>query len=139
MPSSFVLVYHRSPFDEVIEADGTRQWRDQKSPNGIIPTLRNLFRSHPSGTWIAWRENEDPAAEDETLTIEEPIAIRLRRIPLRQEQIGSFYHVTSKESIWPILHSFPSFFEVNNADWQTFREVNQRFAEASCSTQPSSG
>ena len=116
MPSSFVLVYHRSPFDEVINADGSQQWQDQKSPNGIIPTLRNLFRSHPSGTWIAWRQNEDPAAEDETLTIEEPIAIRLRRIPLRQEQIGSFYHVTSKESIWPILHSFPSFFEVNNAD-----------------------
>lgn len=132
MPSSFVLVYHRSPFDEVITADGSRHWQDQKSPNGIIPTLRNLFRSHPSGTWIAWRQNEDPAADDETLTIEEPIAIRLRRIPLRQEQIGSFYHVTSKESIWPILHSFPSFFEVNNADWQTFKDVNQRFAEAAC-------
>lgn len=132
MASSFVLVYHRSPFDEVIDADGHRHWRDQKSPNGIIPTLRNLFRSQPSGTWIAWREDSSDQAEDETLTIEEPIAIRLRRIPLRQQQIGSFYHVTSKESMWPILHSFPSFFEVNNADWEIFQEVNRRFAEAAC-------
>ena len=61
MPSSFVLVYHCSPFNEVIEADGTRQWRDQKSPNGIIPTLRNLFRSHPSGTWA---EATDSPLED---------------------------------------------------------------------------
>ena len=136
MPSSFVLVYHRSPFDEVVDAEGKRQWRDQKSPNGIIPTLRNLFRSQPSGTWIAWREEESGEADDETLTVEagaaSASAIRLRRIPLRKEQIGSFYHVTSKESIWPILHSFPSFFEVNNADWATFQEVNRRFAEAAC-------
>ena len=136
MPSSFVLVYHRSPFDEVVDAEGKRQWRDQKSPNGIIPTLRNLFRSQPSGTWIAWREEESGEAEDETLTVEagaaSASAIRLRRIPLRKEQIGSFYHVTSNESIWPILHSFPSFFEVNNADWATFQEVNRRFAEAAC-------
>ena len=136
MPSSFVLVYHRSPFDEVVDAEGKRQWRDQKSPNGIIPTLRNLFRSQPSGTWIAWREEESGEADDETLTVEagaaSASAIRLRRIPLRKEQIGSFYHVTSKESIWPILHSFPSFFEVNNADLATFQEVNRRFAEAAC-------
>ena len=136
MPSSFVLVYHRSPFDEVVDAEGKRQWRDQKSPNGIIPTLRNLFRSQPSGTWIAWREEESGEAEDGTLTVQagaaSASAIRLRRIPLRKEQIGSFYHVTSKESIWPILHSFPSFFEVNNADWATFQEVNRRFAEAAC-------
>ena len=136
MPSSFVLVYHRSPFDEVVDAEGKRQWRDQKSPNGIIPTLRNLFRSQPSGTCIAWREEESGEADDETLTVEagaaSASAIRLRRIPLRKEQIGSFYHVTSKESIWPILHSFPSFFEVNNAYWATFQEVNRRFAEAAC-------
>ena len=132
MPSSFVLVYHRSPFDEVIDADGNRSWQDQKSPNGIIPTLRNLFRDHPSGTWIAWRQDEDSNGADETTVIEEPLPIRLRRIPLQQEQISSFYHVTSKESAWPILHTFPSHFNVNNADWATFQEVNRRFAEAAC-------
>ena len=136
MPSSFVLVYHRSPFDEVINSEGQRQWRDQQSPNGIIPTLRNLFRSQPSGTWIAWREHESADADDETLTVDASgdasAAIRLRRIPLRKQQIASFYHVTSKEAIWPVLHSFPGFFDVNNADWATFQEVNRRFAAAAC-------
>ena len=132
MPSSFVLVYHRSPFDEVVDHAGQRHWRDQNSPNGIIPTLRNLFRSQPSGTWIAWREEASAEAEDETITIKDPLPIRLRRIPLQKEQIGSFYHVTSKEAIWPVLHSFPSFFAVNNADCATFQVVNRRFAEAAC-------
>lgn len=132
MPSSFVLVYHRSPFDERVDPEGNRHWEDQKSPNGIIPTLRNLFRSRSSATWIAWREDESSEAVDLTQTIEEPFTIRLRRIPLRSSQISSFYHITSKESIWPILHSFPSIFAVNNADWETFQEVNRRFAEAAC-------
>ncbi|MEB3306769.1 MAG: glucosylglycerol-phosphate synthase [Cyanobacteriota bacterium] len=132
MPSSFVLVYHRSPYDETIDAEGNRNWEDQKSPNGIIPTLRNLIGSQPSATWLAWREEESSQADDLIQIIEEPTKIRLRRIPLQQTQISSFYHVTSKESIWPILHSFPSIFAINNADWQTFQEVNRRFAIAAC-------
>jgi glucosylglycerol-phosphate synthase len=127
-----VLVYHRSPYDETIDAQGNRGWQDQKSPNGIIPTLRNLFRSQSSATWIAWREEESTEAEDLIQTIEEPVTIRLRRVPLRRSQISSFYHVTSKESLWPILHSFPSIFAINNADWETFQDVNRRFAEAVC-------
>ena len=56
----------------------------------------------------------------------------MRRIPLESYQISSFYHVTSKESFWPILHTFPTYFDVNNADWSIFEEVNRRFAEAAC-------
>ena len=132
MPSSFVLVYHRSPFDEVINAEGDRKWFDQKSPNAIIPTPRNLLLSQPSGTWIAWRQADDAEAVDEACNLEHPFRIRLRRIPLKQDQISSFYHVTSKEALWPVLHSFPSHFDINHADWSRFQEVNRRFAEAAC-------
>ena len=131
--SSFILLYHRTPFDEVIDDQGNRSWGDQKSPNGIIPTLRNLFRSHLDGTWIAWRQvNEGDNSGDERIAMDNPAPFTLRRIPLEQYQISSFYHVTSKESFWPILHTFPTYFNVNNADWSIFEEVNRRFAEAAC-------
>ena len=131
--SSFILLYHRTPFDEIIDEQGNRSWGDQKSPNGIIPTLRNLFRSHLNGTWIAWRQvEENDTSGDERIAMEEPAPFTLRRIPLEHYQISSFYHVTSKESIWPILHTFPNYFDVNNADWGIFEEVNRRFAEAAC-------
>jgi glucosylglycerol-phosphate synthase len=135
--SNFVLVYHRSPFDELIDDQGVRHWTDQTSPNGIIPTLRSLFRQERSGTWISWRKDADAAhSPDERLTVEheslEDNSFSLRRLPLTEEQISSFYHVTSKESFWPILHSFPGLFSVDNSDWAIFETVNRSFARAAC-------
>ena len=131
--SSFVILYHRTPFDESIDSEGNRTWVDQKSPNGIIPTLRNLFRNKEDGTWIAWRRVDSvDNAEDESIEMTNPAPFTLCRIPLEDNQISSFYHITSKECFWPILHTFPTHFNVNNADWSIFEEVNRRFAEAAC-------
>ncbi len=131
--SSFIILYHRTPFDEIVDSSGTKKWIDQKSPNGIIPTLRNLFRKQTNGTWIAWRKVEisEPQLVDIS-TMSEPTSFKLVRIPLSTEEINSFYHVTSKESFWPILHTFPTYFDVNNADWDTFKKVNEKFALAAC-------
>ncbi len=131
--SDFILLYHRTPFDEGVDDDGNRIWIDQKSPNGIIPTLRNLFRDRSDGTWIAWREVQDvQKSDDEILRMDDPSPFNLRRIPLDEQEIASFYYTTSKESFWPILHTFPTYFDLNNADWTIFEEVNRRFAKAAC-------
>ena len=131
--SQFIILYHRTPFDESKDSEGNRIWIDQKSPNGIIPTLRNLFRNHANGTWIAWREVDDLTNKNnERIEMTEPYPFLLNRIPLETNEISSFYHVTSKESFWPILHTFPTYFDVNNADWNIFQKVNERFAYAAC-------
>ena len=96
--SSFVILYHRTPFDESIDSEGNRTWVDQKSPNGIIPTLRNLFRNKEDCTWIAWRRVDSvDNAEDESIEMTNPSPFTLCRIPLGDNQISSFYHITSKE------------------------------------------
>lgn len=130
--SKFIILYHRTPFDESINKDGERIWIDQKSPNGIIPTLRNLFRDREDGTWIAWKQSESKNEKDECISMNNPSEFNLIRVPLDSEDINSFYHVTSKESFWPILHTFPTYFDVNNADWNIFEKVNLKFAEAAC-------
>ena len=71
--SPFVILYHRTPFDESIDSEGNRTWVDQKSPNGIIPTLRNLFRNKEDGTWIAWRRVDSvDNTEDEKIEMTNP-------------------------------------------------------------------
>ena len=131
--SKFLLLYHRTPFDESKDNKGNTIWIDQKSPNGIIPTLRNLFRTQKNGTWIAWKEVEELEKEkSEIINMENPTKFKLKRIPLTKDEVTSFYHLTSKESFWPVLHTFPTHFNVNNADWEIFEEVNKRFANAAC-------
>jgi glucosylglycerol-phosphate synthase len=59
-------------------------------------------------------------------------AYDVARLGLTPAQVTSFYKVTSKAALWPILHSFVDKFDYDAADWATFREVNQHFANATC-------
>ncbi len=132
--SSLVIVYHRQPNEEVL-IDGRVFYRTHKSPNGIVPTLKSFFHRLPpeAGTWIAWKtfDPEKGVDFDRVIHVDDPNGgYFVSRLPLTAEQVESFYHVTSKEALWPILHSFPYLFQYDNVDWETFREVNRRFAEA---------
>ncbi|HEU0119235.1 MAG TPA: glucosylglycerol-phosphate synthase [Bryobacteraceae bacterium] len=132
--SSLVIVYHRQPFEEVV-SEGKTTFRENKSPNGIVPTLRSFFgRIEPGrGAWIAWKQSpaKAPVNFERLIRIEDDHGgYVVARLPLTAEQVKSFYHVTSKEALWPVLHSFPSLYQYDNVNWATFQEVNRLFAEA---------
>jgi glucosylglycerol-phosphate synthase len=131
--SDLVVVYHRQPYEQVL-VDGEWIRRDNKSPNGIVPTLKSFMGRDGTGAWVAWEQVD---GEDERARFERVIEIedsygryRVSRLPLTSDQVRSFYHVTSKEAIWPILHSFKERYNYDPVDWPTFREVNWAFAEA---------
>nr|MBV6629805.1 glucosylglycerol-phosphate synthase [Oceanococcus sp. HetDA_MAG_MS8] len=134
MSSSLVVVYHRQPFEEQI-VDGKTVVRSHRSPNGIVPTLRGFFQYFDKGTWVAWTEvSEDQAGG---VVSEREVAYagehyHVSQVGLTPEQVHSFYKVTSKASLWPVLHTFPNMFDYDAADWDTFREVNRIFAKATC-------
>jgi glucosylglycerol-phosphate synthase len=132
MPSELVIVYHRQPYEEV-EENGRTVFKENKSPNGIVPTLKSRFGAVSHGAWIAWKLAEDP----ENPGFEQKVEISdaygdysVSRLPLTAEQVREFYHVTSKEAFWPILHAFKERYNYDPVDWENFREVNRRFAEA---------
>jgi len=132
--SSFVIVYHRQPYEEVIEG-GRTVFRENKSPNGIVPALKGFFGTAKDAVWVAWKQT--PASGkpnfERTVRINDSYGeYDVVRLPLTAEQVKAFYHVTSKEALWPILHSFPGMFNYGPVDWETFREVNRLFAEAAC-------
>ncbi|PTQ75990.1 glucosylglycerol-phosphate synthase [Celeribacter persicus] len=132
MPSDLVIVYHRQPYEEV-EVNGKIEYRENKSPNGIVPTLKSFFGRFDKGAWIAWKHAEDPANPEFERVIEIDDAYgkyTVSRLPLTPEQVTSFYHVSSKEAFWPILHGFKERYNYDPVDWPTFREVNWAFAEA---------
>ncbi len=130
--SDLVIVYHRQPYEEAVE-NGVVVRRDNKSPNGIVPTLKSFFGYVDQGSWIAWKEAADPNEPDFERVVEISDAFgdyRVARLALSPEQVRSFYHVTSKEALWPVLHAFRERYNYDPVDWPTFREVNYAFAQA---------
>lgn len=132
--SSLVIVYHRQPYEEVVE-HGRTVYRPHRSPNGIVPTLKSFFGriEEGYGAWVAWKQTN----AKQQLRFERIVRIEdsygryvVSRLPLTPEQVRSFYHITSKEALWPVLHSFPWLFRYDDSDWTTFREINRLFAEA---------
>lgn len=132
MPSDLVIVYHREPYEEVVE-HGRVVRKENKSPNGIVPTLKSFFGKVERGAWVAWKLAEDTSDPgfDRVVEIEDSFGrYTVSRLPLTADQVSSFYHVTSKEAFWPILHGFKERYNYDPVDWPTFRQVNWAFAEA---------
>jgi glucosylglycerol-phosphate synthase len=126
------MVYHRPPFDEVIE-DGKPVRKRPKSPNGIIPTLLGFFAGERKGSWVAWSMQDSRAPEG----FERHVPVDTRRYPklkvarvaLTADDVDIFYKKFSKEAFWPIIFSFPDKAEFNQAHWERYLEVNRIFAE----------
>ncbi|MDJ0650024.1 MAG: glucosylglycerol-phosphate synthase [Xenococcaceae cyanobacterium MO_188.B19] len=133
MKSSLVILYHREPYDEVIK-DGKTIYVRKKSPNGIVPTLKSFFADVNRGTWVAWKQitAKQKANFEPKVQIEGEGNYSVLRIPLDAQQVKDFYHITSKEAFWPILHSFPFHFTSESTDWENFQNINRLFAEAAC-------
>ncbi|RMF22363.1 MAG: glucosylglycerol-phosphate synthase [Cyanobacteria bacterium J083] len=133
MKSSLVILYHREPYDEVVK-DGKVQYVAKKSPNGIVPTLKSFFADVKQGTWVAWKQvtAKQKVNFQPIVNIEGEGNYNVYRIPLNAEQVKHFYHITSKEAFWPILHSFPFHFTSESTDWENFQHINRLFADAAC-------
>jgi trehalose 6-phosphate synthase len=120
--SSFVVVANRLPVDEVVSPDGERQWRP--SPGGLVTALHPVLTEH-RGTWIGWAGGDGPAPEPFELE-----GINIHPVPLSAEELERYYEGQSNATIWPLYHDAVET-PVYKRRWrETYRVVNQRFAEA---------
>ncbi len=130
--AELVMVYHRLPYEEVIE-NGRVHRRRPKSPNGIIPSLLGFFGGGRPGSWVAWSIHEPEMGEFKTHTAvdtENYPGLIVSRVPLSQVEVDTFYKRFSKEAFWPMLHTFWERARFNEDDWKVFLAVNRKFAEA---------
>lgn len=129
--SELAIVYHRLPYEEVIEGDRVVR-RRHTSPNGIIPTLLSFFADGRKGSWIAWSSARAGEPGFETHTPVDPAlypGLRCARVELTKQDVDVFYKRFSKEAFWPTLHTFWERAQFREEDWQVFLKVNRLFAE----------
>ncbi len=126
----FIVVANREPFIHRYAGDRIEMVR----PASGMATAIDPIMDASGGTWIAHGSGDaDPEMVDQHDRIRVPPenpTYTLRRVWLTREQDQGYYYGMSNEGIWPLCHvTFtPPIFRPS--DWESYRQVNQVFAEA---------
>lgn len=131
LPGAEVLVVsNREPYIHNASTEGTLV---QRPASGLVSALEPIMRAC-GGTWIAHGSGSaDRETVDEHHRIRVPEAApayTLRRIWISEEEQGGYYYGFANEGLWPLCHIVfvrPTF---RFSDWQMYRQINQRFADA---------
>ena len=86
------------------------------------------------GTWIAWGDGDadfDVVDEDGCVAVPPGEgSYTLQRIDLSEEAVDSYYYGFSNRVLWPLCHGFVDLVENRSNDFEWYRTVNERFADA---------
>ena len=132
MPSDFIVLSHREPYESVETENGATELR--RKTNGVFTTLDAVMRQK-RGTWIAWREQTEGERMDSHIRVpaaDHPDAYTVRRIPLAAEEARRFYYDFTSTALWPVLFSLLDRARFTQESWETYQRVNQAFADATC-------
>jgi trehalose 6-phosphate synthase len=125
-----ILVSNREPYEHV-RTGGVVQIR--RPPGGLVSALDPLMR-RTNGVWVAWGSgNADRDAADRSGHVpvppEDP-SYTLRRVWLDESEVEGYYQGFANSALWPLCHMFAQHFEPRTDDWEKYRLVNERFAQA---------
>ncbi|WP_134500073.1 alpha,alpha-trehalose-phosphate synthase (UDP-forming) [Microvirga pakistanensis] len=129
--SEVIVVSNREPYIHNRTADGEISL--QIPASGLVSALEPVVRAC-GGTWVAHgsgtadRDTVDPS--DRVPVPPANPSYTLRRVWLTEEEQDGYYYGAANEGLWPLCHiAFvrPVFRE---QDWQYYRSVNEKFADA---------
>jgi trehalose 6-phosphate synthase len=125
-----VVVSNREPYSHVFEGD---EIRCVESLGGVTIALRPVIKAC-GGTWVAHGSGSaDRVVTDKKGRIMVPPenpSFNLRRVWLSKKEEDGYYYGFSNKGLWPLSHTAyvrPIF---NRDDWELYKKVNLKFAEA---------
>jgi trehalose 6-phosphate synthase len=125
-----IVVSNREPYIHEIE-DG--QVVVKRPASGLVTAVEPVMRAC-SGTWIA---HGSGGADRKVVDAHDRVRVppgreeyTLRRLWLTAEEEKGYYYGFSNEGLWPLCHVAHVRPVFRESDWEAYREVNQRFADA---------
>jgi trehalose 6-phosphate synthase len=119
---SFVVVSNRLPVDRVTEPDGTSHWKH--SPGGLVTALEPVMREK-GGAWVGWAGQADV-----DLDPFDSEGIRIVPVTLSHAEIEEYYEGFSNDTLWPLYHDVIAPPTYHREWWDSYVQVNKRFADA---------
>ncbi|MDT0186323.1 alpha,alpha-trehalose-phosphate synthase (UDP-forming) [Microbacterium sp. ARD31] len=120
--ADFVVVANRLPVDHVTHASGEDGWR--RSPGGLVTALEPVMRD-TEGAWVGWAGRAD--LDVEPFEFEGTYLVPIR---LSAEEVENYYEGFSNDTIWPLYHDVIAAPRYRRVWWESYVQVNRRFAEA---------
>jgi trehalose-6-phosphate synthase len=125
-----IVVSNREPY---IHEQGDNGVFVRRPASGLVTAVEPVMRAC-SGTWIA---HGSGSADREAVDSSDRVAVPpghddyfLRRIWLTPEEEKGYYLGFANEGLWPLCHVAHVRPVFREADWETYKQVNQRFADA---------
>ncbi len=121
--ADLVILANRLPVDQVQTSTGEIGWR--RSPGGLVSALDPVMRTH-DGAWIGW-----PGVADNGTPLAPFVEDGLTLVPvgLSEQEVEEFYEGFCNATLWPLYHDVVAPPEFHREWWDSYRQVNRRFAE----------
>ncbi|MEW6510630.1 MAG: bifunctional alpha,alpha-trehalose-phosphate synthase (UDP-forming)/trehalose-phosphatase [Bacteroidota bacterium] len=129
-----VIVSNRLPFS-VASTGGGYEYRE--TTGGLVTGLASYLSSvgtDPEGPaeylWVGWPGGT--IDQEARQGMAEQVLQQYRSVPvfLSEAEMDQFYLGFCNKTVWPLFHSFPSFAVYDEAMWQTYKSVNEKFCNA---------
>ena len=127
--SKNIIVSNRLPIQ--IQKAENSTYRVDQSSGGLATGLKSVHREGNS-LWIGW-----PGIQEEALNDQEKRDVEKQLqdnsylpIHLNEGEIEEFYNGLSNTCLWPLFHYFTEFTLFDEKQWNSYLQVNQKFADA---------
>jgi trehalose 6-phosphate synthase/phosphatase len=102
-----------------------------KSSTGGLATGMKSVHSEGNGIWIGWSGLAEEEVSDELqVEVDEALAKeKCVQVPLTNADIDNYYHGFSNSALWPLFHYFQAYTEFELNHWESYVEVNEKFAK----------
>ena len=126
-----IVVSNREPYIHEHAKDGHIVVK--RPASGLVTAVEPVMRAC-SGTWIAHGSGD---ADREVVDANDRVAVppghddyQLRRLWLTKEEEEGYYFGFANEGLWPLCHVAHVRPVFRESDWEAYKAVNQRFADA---------
>src|SRR5213082_2917238 len=122
-----IVVSNRLPF--ALDSAGEDLWTVTPAVGGLVSAIEPVLRDR-GGTWIGWPGIAGAIPEEPFAEAARNAGYKIVPVALSETERDEFYYGYSNEVIWPLFHDLQNFCNFDPAFWQTYKAVNERYAEA---------
>ncbi len=125
MPKT-VIVSNRLPVKLI---DNNGEYSFMASEGGLATGLGSIYQQS-GNVWVGWPGMEIPDPDVQNKIALDLDTANLKPVFLTQDEINNYYEGFSNEILWPVFHYMPTYARYQQAYWDSYYQVNEKFRDA---------